>query len=125
MKSGEHGYTLAETVTGLLVLGLVLSFAVPTFLELKAKELEQLSKVEAMSLLQERAEKMSVRLPFSGQGKEKRKSRLLPRQSYQLVWRGSFPKPDLYQIEVEVQWRDQSGKQRRMSVKTHRFRPLR
>lgn len=125
MKSGEQGFTLAETVTGLLVLGVVLSFAVPVFLELKAKELEHLSVVEAMSLLQERAEKMSAYMPLSGQGKEERKSRMLPKQVYQILWKGSFQEPDLYQIDVEVQWRDKSGKLRRMSVKTHRYRPLR
>ncbi|MBA4493271.1 Tfp pilus assembly protein FimT/FimU [Paenactinomyces guangxiensis] len=121
MNKSEQGYTLAEIITALFVLGVAFSFAIPAFLGLKAQEHQQLSALEAMSFLQGKTEALRSQAgegPMTGD--EVKASRIFPGQSYLVSWKCSR-EVSLYHMDVEVQWKEKNGKLRKLHLKTHRY----
>jgi type II secretory pathway pseudopilin PulG len=122
MKAEEKGYILAEVVAALLILGILLSFIIPLFKEWKVEAWEQSAQLEAISILQERMERLSSQSPLAAiKGGETRKSRMNPQQMYHIKWQTQSKKGQLMQIDVEVQWESRTQTGKVLKVTTYRY----
>ncbi|SFJ07191.1 type II secretion system protein [Thermoflavimicrobium dichotomicum] len=125
MEVNEKGFTLAEIVTSLMIFGLLASFSIPIFLNLKQEVSDRLLEAEAHAFLQEKMERMvAEQQPVEMKGQEVKKSPSYQQRSYQLHWQIRKIPSGLWQIDVEVQWKKQSGQVRKIRLRTHRFIPL-
>jgi hypothetical protein len=121
MKTEEEGYLLAEIVAALFVLGILLSFLIPLFKELKNQEWDQITHLEALSLLQERMEWLSGRHALEiSKGEETQKSRM-KEQTYHIKWQTQFKRGRMMQMEVEIQWQNDNKKERILKATTYRY----
>ncbi|TCS94705.1 pilus assembly FimT family protein [Hazenella coriacea] len=118
---GEKGFTLPEMITGLFILGILVSFTIPLFSELKSQQLRDKAKGEALALLQGKIEK--VREVASANGEEKVNSRNQSSLTYHLKWETKHPSSSLNEVKVEITWKDSNGKTQRYHLVTHYFAP--
>ncbi|PTX65025.1 prepilin-type N-terminal cleavage/methylation domain-containing protein [Melghirimyces profundicolus] len=114
MIRGEKGFTLAETVTALMVFGVLLSVVLPLLGELKVQHRMNARKMEAVLLLQSEMERLqTVPGPSEGSRKEKSEGTV-----YRLRWEKKKVAPHLAGTYVEVVWNDAGKKERKRSLKT-------
>jgi Tfp pilus assembly protein PilE len=123
MNTDEQGYMFAEIVATLFILSILLSCLIPFFQELKNQEWEQSMRLEAISLLQERMERLSSEYPFDEiKGGETQTSRMNVQQTYRIQWQTAFRRGQLVQIDVEVQWQNNNTKKRKtLKATTYRY----
>jgi type II secretory pathway pseudopilin PulG len=122
MKAAEKGYILAEMMAALLLLGILLSVAIPLLQALQVQAWEQTAQLEAVSLLQERMERLSSQHPFAAvKGEETRKSRMNPHQTYHIKWQTQCKKGRMMQIDVEVQWQSRTQTGKVLKLTTYRY----
>ncbi|MGA9173302.1 MAG: prepilin-type N-terminal cleavage/methylation domain-containing protein [Thermoactinomyces sp.] len=122
MKRREEGFTLAEVMTALFLIGVFTLFAVPILNELKAKEKEGITRLEIDHIMENEMEKqLSVFPDHCVDDVKIVKSEEFPKQDYHLHTKCQAIEPFLYQIEVEVQWKGNDGKTKSTKWITHRF----
>ncbi|RAL25919.1 type II secretion system protein [Thermoflavimicrobium daqui] len=125
-RKGEKGFTLAEVITSLMIFGLVLSFVVPIYQNLKKQSDEHIIEVEAQIKLQEKLENILADSFENKQdkGNEFQRSKIKPNLTYQLHWYKKLRRTGLWQIHVEVQWEDPSKRKRKLNLQTSRYIPI-
>lgn len=121
MSQAERGFTLVETMTALLVLGIFMAFAVPLYRDLNEIDYRQQIELEMIQILERKLESLASAAEKRGNGSEQACSQELENQCYQVVWRSHQIEPYLYEVQVEVNGRDRGGKIHQKRWKTHRF----
>lgn len=120
MIRGEAGFTLAETVTALMVFGVLVSVALPILGELQIRHQSHVHRMEALILLQsemERVQSSTVPVPATGEKNKKGKG-----VNYRIRWEKKYAEPHLTGTYVEVTWKDGNQKRQRESLKGLSFR---
>lgn len=121
MRRDERGFTLAETLTALMVFGVVMAAAVPVFLELRAQQQLEGQRFEAMLLLQERMELLQRETaPSHTTGTEERRGETMKGTVYRIAWK-KVRRGHLASTDVMVQWKDIQGKNRQLRLKSLQF----
>jgi prepilin-type N-terminal cleavage/methylation domain-containing protein len=121
MKQAERGFTLVETMTALLVLGIFITFAVPLHRELNQMFYRERMEMEMVHMLEHKIESLASNATLAGAGSEQVSSQELERQNYQITWRSVQIGPYLYEVQVEVNGKDRDGKIHKKRWVTHRF----
>lgn len=115
----EQGFTIAELVVALLIFGLLISFLIPMYQEIKANAVEEQAILESTQLLADQVERLRQGCKNNQQGF----NTIKPAQqvaTYQLKW-SCMQQDQTIQIDVEVQWKDKRGKRTNKQLRTHYF----
>ncbi|GGA31519.1 hypothetical protein GCM10007416_00050 [Kroppenstedtia guangzhouensis] len=120
MIRGEDGFTLAETVTALMVFGVLVSVALPILGELQIRHQSHAQRMEALILLQSEMERVqSSAVPVPAKGEKNRKGKGV---NYRIRWEKKFAEPHLAGTYVEVTWKDANQKEQKEFLKGLSFR---
>jgi prepilin-type N-terminal cleavage/methylation domain-containing protein len=127
----ERGFTLAEVITSLMVLGVLVSFTIPVFLESKYLIKEKFIQKEVTMLLQAEIEKSqtmiqknkSNRFLFKQQKNRVVKSERFPKQKYLVKKQYLKKDSSLIFVNVEVQWKDKQGQKKISEIERYLFIP--
>ncbi|MFC4076623.1 type II secretion system protein [Salinithrix halophila] len=117
----QKGFTLAETVTAMLIVGILLSTALPVALEINGQLVSRGRQMEAMAILESRMEEVqrsSLEAPASGKRVQQSNG-----VRYRIKWRKSRIGPRLTGSEVEVRWKDREKRARKLSLKSVQYQP--
>jgi prepilin-type N-terminal cleavage/methylation domain-containing protein len=117
----QQGYTVAELMVALLIFGLIISFIIPIFAEIKADAQEQTVVLESTQLMINQIEQLSTTCQAGGQGVTQLHG-IATQIPYQLKW-NCTRHVSVIKIHVEVQWKDKQGKLQTKQIETHRFMP--
>ncbi|SMO49336.1 type II secretion system protein [Melghirimyces algeriensis] len=112
---GEGGFTLAETVTALMVFGILVSVGLPILSEMKIQYRVNMQRMEATVLLKsemERIQSSSVPVPSQGMKKSEQDGTV-----YKIRWKKKRVHSHLAGTYVEVLWNDAQKRKQKRSLK--------
>ena len=121
MIRDKQGFTLVETMTALMVFGMLLSVALPVLSELKMHHESHVRRTQASHLLEaemERIQSLTVSVPSQGERKK-----TIEGTVYKLRWRKKRVESHLTGSYVEVLWVDAVEKERKQSLKSLTYTP--
>ena len=123
MLGDKRGFTLAEIITSLMILGVVAAAVIPVFLEWRREQHLLDQRFEAMFLLQERMERLQREAaPLQTRGKEKYRGKAAEGTVYRIAWKKGMQKR-LVRTEVIVEWKDAQGNDKELRLKGLQFVP--
>ena len=123
MRRDERGFTLAEIVTALMVLGVMAAAAIPVFLEWRGAQHLASQRFEAHLLLQEKMERLQRETdPHPVRGSEKRRGEAVAGTVYQVTWKQEI-RGHLMRTDVMVTWKDAKGIGRKLRLRGLQFVP--
>jgi prepilin-type N-terminal cleavage/methylation domain-containing protein len=101
----EEGFTLIEILTSLFILGILFSFTIPIFLQIKEDELKKGLHLEASSFLQAELEQRKVMPSIASSGRKQKKSKIVRSLVYELNWKVQQTRHHFYKYVVEIRWK--------------------
>ncbi|MBO2532011.1 MAG: prepilin-type N-terminal cleavage/methylation domain-containing protein [Planifilum fulgidum] len=123
MRRDERGFTLAEIVTALMVLGVMAAAAIPVFLEWRGAQHLASQRFEAQLLLQEKMERLQRETDLHpARGTEKRRGEAAKGTLYRIEWKKEV-RGRLMRTDVMVAWKDAQGIDRKLRLRGLQFVP--
>jgi prepilin-type N-terminal cleavage/methylation domain-containing protein len=117
----ERGFTLAEVLTALMILGLLAVTAIPTMAELRFRHQMQNQRFEAVQLIQEQMERLQrdrVVPPVNSTMKIKRAGTM-----FRVTLRKRLIRSRLQESEVVIRWRDFRKQEQLLRLRARQFAP--
>jgi prepilin-type N-terminal cleavage/methylation domain-containing protein len=117
----ERGFTLAEVLTALMILGLLAVTAIPAFAELRIRQQVQDERFEAVQLIQEQMERLQRErvVPPVNRTMEMSRAGTMFRVTLHKKWIHSR----LLESEVVIRWRDFRKQEQLLRLRARQFMP--
>lgn len=119
--STQKGYTIAELLMAIFIFGLIITFVLPLFEQIKADANDQAMFVEVNQWMVAKIEQLSSVCMQDQSGVSRRKF-AYSKAMAQMKWECKKMNQWLMHLSVVVQWRNQKGELKTERVETHRFR---
>ncbi|MBN2908446.1 prepilin-type N-terminal cleavage/methylation domain-containing protein [Polycladomyces sp. WAk] len=118
---GERGFTLAEVLTALMILGLLAVTAIPAYTELRIRYQVQDQRFEAVQLMQEQMERLQRTwvVPAVNRTMEINRAGTM----FRVTVRKRLIRSHLLESEVVIRWRDFRKQEQLLRLRARQFAP--